>query len=147
MAQEATTSKARQIIDLYEQGYSDAEVSAALRITIKEYYKTIKDNAAFAQLVDLGRTLSTAFWESQARKNLLTKGFNSSLYAFYMKNKYGWADKVETTSTSENTNINLDDMRTKITELVDKFVKQNTPEITDAKALFATPALGVSDEQ
>ena len=136
MTQQATTSKARQIIDLYSAGYSDAEVAAELRITIKEYHKTVKDNAAFGKLVELGRTLSQAFWESQARRNLATKGFNSSLYAFYMKNKFGWADKVETTSTNENTNISLDDLQNQIANKLREFEKRNTPEVTDAQSLF-----------
>lgn len=146
MTQEASTSKARQIIDLYEMGYSDAEVAATLRITIKEYYRTIKDNTAFATLVDLGRTLSLAFWESQPRKNLLTKGFNSSLYAFYMKNKFNWADKVESTTTSENTNINLDDLRTQVMSKLRQFEKQNSPEITDAESLLTLAKAEISDE-
>ena len=136
MSENATTSKAREIIHLYSEGYSDAEVAAALKITIKEYYKTVNENAAFRKLVDLGRTLSQAWWDSQARLNLKTKGFNSSLFAFYMKNKFGWADKVETTSTTENTNINLDDLKTQIANKLRKFEQQYTPEVTDAQSLL-----------
>ena len=146
MTQQATTSKARQIIDLYSVGCSDAEVAAELRITIKEYHKTVKDNAAFGKLVELGRTLSQAFWESQARRNLATKGFNSSLYAFYMKNKFGWADKVETTSTNENTNISLDDLQNQIANKLREFEKRNTPEVTDAQSLFTVPQVEVNNE-
>lgn len=144
--EQATTSKARQIIDLYSAGYSDAEVAAELRITIKEYHKTVRDNAAFGKLVELGRTMSQAFWESQARRNLATKGFNSSLYAFYMKNKFNWADKVETTSTNENTNIGLDDLKNQLTTKFREFEKQNTPEVTDAQSLFTVPQVEVNNE-
>jgi len=146
MTEKATTSKARQIIDLYSAGYSDAEVAAELRITIKEYHKTVKDNAAFGKLVELGRTLSQAFWESQARRNLVTKGFNSSLYAFYMKNKFGWADKVETTSTNEDTNISLDDLQNQIASKLREFEKRNTPEVTDAQSLFTVSQMEVDNE-
>ena len=146
MTEQATTSKARQIIDLYSAGYSDAEVAAELRITIKEYHKTVQSNAAFGKLVELGRTLSQAFWESQARRNLATKGFNSSLYAFYMKNKFNWADKVETTSTNENTNISLDDLKNQIANKMREFEKQNAPEVTDAQSLFTVPEVEVVNE-
>ena len=90
--------------------------------------------------------MSQAFWESQARRNLATKGFNSSLYAFYMKNKFNWADKVETTSTNENTNIGLDDLKNQLTTKIREFEKQNTPEVTDAQSLFTVPQVEVSNE-
>lgn len=141
MSNQPVASRAQQIIDMYDQGYSDAEVAAALRVTIKDYYKQIGDNPAFGKLVDLGRTLSQAFWESQARRNLATKGFNSSLYAFYMKNKFSWADKVETTTTAENTNINLDDLRNQVMHKLRQFEKQNSPEVTDAASLFTAPVM------
>ena len=79
-----------------------------MKITIKAFYKQIGENAAFAQLVEYGRTLSQAFWESQYRKNLNNKNFNTALLNFYMKNKFGWADKTETTNSNENVNTDLD---------------------------------------
>lgn len=92
----------------------------------------MQDNKAFAQVVEFGRTLSQAHWEGLARKNISNKSFNSPLYAFYMKNKFGWADKTETINTNENTNVNLDELRTKISRDVADFLKRNTPELTDA---------------
>lgn len=87
--------------------------------------------------MEYGRTLSQAFWEKQARVNLANKQFNSSLYAFYMKNKFGWAEKVETQAQNENLNTNLDDLREKVTKEVERFIKKNSPELTDAKRLVA----------
>lgn len=131
-------SWAKQLVDLYSTGCSDAEVAAELKITIKEYYKTIADNATFAKLVEYGRTLSQAFWEGQARKNLGNKQFNSPLYAFYMKNKFGWADKTETVNTNDNTNTDLDSLRQQVNQEVLKFIKKNSPELTDAQRVLST---------
>lgn len=127
---------AKELIELYTQGYSDAEVAAHMKITISEYYKQMQDTPAFAKLVEFGRTLSQAFWEGQGRKNLTNKQFNTPLWAFYMKNKFGWADKSEVKSESENVNVELDSLRTRVNEEVARFIKRNTPELTDAQRML-----------
>lgn len=137
---------AKQVVDMYSEGRSDAEVAAELRITIKDYYKQIGENATFAQLVEFGRTLSQAFWESQYRKNLGNKNFNTALLNFYMKNKYGWADKTETTNSNENVNTDLDSLRTQVNAQVAKFIKQNTPELTDAQRMLTLGQDTTNDE-
>lgn len=127
---------AKEVVELYREGASDAEVAASQNVTIRAYYKEITDNPAFAQLVEFGRTLSMAFWEGQARKNIGNKGFNSPLWAFYMKNKFGWADKTESTNTNENITGDLDTLRQQVTKGVEKWIKQNTPELTDAQRVL-----------
>jgi hypothetical protein len=131
---------AKQIIDLYTDGASDAEVAAELKVTLKEFYKQMGENQVFAQIVDFGRTLSLAFWERLARKNVTNKQFNSPLFAFYMKNRHGWADKTETISTNENTNMNLDALREQVNRDVARYLKMNTPELTDAQRVIASLA-------
>lgn len=132
---------AKQLVDLYREGASDAEVAAELNITIKEYYKQIGENAALATLVDLGRTLSQAFWESQARKNIRNKQFNTPLWAFYMKNKYGWADKTESINLNDNSVTDLDQLRGQIAKDVKRYIEQNTPELTDAQRVIQSIAV------
>lgn len=127
----------QNVIDLYTQGGSDAEVAASLRVTIKVFYKQMEDNPAFRELVEFGRTLSQAWWESQFRKNVANKNFNATLLTFYMKNKHGWADKVDSTSTTDNTNVNLDDLRTRALSEVTKFIKKHQPELTDAQMVLS----------
>jgi hypothetical protein len=128
---------AKEVVDLYSEGASDAEVAASFKITIKEYYKQLSEQPAFNQLVEYGRTLSQAFWEKQARLNIKNKQFNTPLWAFYMKNKYGWADKTESVNTNDNTNMDLDAIRAKVSKDVEKFIKLNTPELTDAQRVMA----------
>ena len=131
-----TKSWAKELIENYRQGYSDAEVAAAMSITLREFYQQLAENPSFSKLVEFGRTLSTAFWEGLARKNVNNKNFNTSLYNFYMKNKHGWADKVETSSTNENTNINQDALREEINKKLRRLVDQNTSELADAKRIL-----------
>lgn len=129
-------SWSQSVIDLYTNGGSDAEVAAFLRVTIKVFYKQMEDNAAFRELVEFGRTLSQAWWESQFRKNVNNKNFNSTLLTFYMKNKHGWADKVESSSTTDNVNVNLDELRTRAVAEVAAFIKKHSPELTDAQMVL-----------
>lgn len=136
----------REVVALYEEGASDAEVAAHLRVPLKAFYKRIQESSAFAELVDFGRTLSKAYWERLARKNVGNKSFNSSLYAFYMKNRHGWADKVETTSVSENLNHNVDDLRQQATQMIEKFIKKNSPELTEAQHVLSSLSQGIGNE-
>ena len=131
-----SNSFGQQVIDLYKVGASDAEVAAELKITIKNYYKQVADNPAFATLVDHGRTYSQAFWEGQARKNITNKGFNTPLWTFYMKNKYGWADKTEAVQSGDSTNQDLDAMRAQLLKETAKFLKEHQPELTDAQRVL-----------
>lgn len=130
---------------MYSEGASDAEVAADLGITLKEFFAQYNEHAALRQLVDFGRTLSQAYWEGLARKNMLNKSFNSSLFAFYMKNKYAWADKTETVNSNENLNTNLDELRLSVTKEVEKFIKRYTPELTDAQRVIADLGKGQDD--
>ena len=131
---------AKQLIDLYREGASDAEVAADLNITIKDYYKQLGENSTLATLVDLGRTLSQAFWEGQARKNIRNKQFNTPLWAFYMKNKFGWADKTEAINLNDNSSTDLDQLRSQLAKDVGRFVRENTPELTDAQRVIQSIA-------
>mgnify|MGYP003440967725 CR=1 FL=1 len=92
-------SKWDEVIALYSSGASDIEVSAHLKMTSAQFDRSYQDVEAFAKLIDYGRTLQKAWWYSTLRKNLTNKSFNPTLFNFAMKNLYGWADKVETTST------------------------------------------------
>lgn len=128
---------ARMLIQMYTDGYSDAEVAAGLKVTIAEFYNQIGENNAFAKLVEFGRTLALAFWEKQARVNIHNKQFNTPLFNFYMKNKHGWADKIDTTAQTDVTTYDLDDLRGKMAKEVEKFVRQHSPELTDAQRVLS----------
>lgn len=132
---------ARKLIELYSEGYSDAEVASEMKITIREYHKQITESPVFAKLVEFGRTLSLAWWEGQARKNLQNKQFNTPLWVFNMKNKFGWAEKTESKTEVENTNINIDELRAKLARQTKEFIDRHSPELTDSKKLLeAIPA-------
>lgn len=133
---ETTAGWAKEVYDLYAEGASDTEVAAHLKLTLRQFYQQLDENDKFRILVDFGRTMSQAWWERQGRKNLQNKQFNSVLWFAQMKNKFGWADKVESSSTNENLNTNIDDLKEKIQKEMLKFVKRHNPELTDAKLVI-----------
>lgn len=155
MAQQTTgTSKeaagkswAKDIINYYSDGYSDAEVAAAMKITVREYYAQINDNVVFGKLVEYGRTLSLAWWESQARLNIGNKQFNTPLWVFTMKNKYGWADKVETVTTNEHTHNDLDALRAKVAKQAEKLALSNHPELASAAKTLSNTVAPFEDDE
>lgn len=136
---------ARKLISYYEAGYSDAEVAAELKITIKEFNKQLAENPGFNKLVQFGRTLSTAFWEGLARKNIVNKQFNTPLYNFYMKNKYGWADKIETSNSNDNTNMNMDALKAELARKLKKLTDDNSFDITEAQRVLQPVEEKVND--
>lgn len=136
---------ARKLIGYYEAGYSDAEVAAELKITIKEFNKQLAENPGFNKLVQFGRTLSTAFWEGLARKNIVNKQFNTPLYNFYMKNKYGWADKIETSNVNDNSNYTMDELKAKIDKQLKQLAKDNSLDLTEAQQVLTPVSKEVNE--
>lgn len=142
-----TTDWATQLLELYKMGCSDAEVAAEMKMPISQYRQQIKDNVTFAKLVEFGRTYSQAFWEGQGRKNIGNKSFNTPLWSFYMKNKFGWADKSEVIAQNENINTDLDGLRTQVNAQVESFIKKHKPELTDAKLLLSEIGKEIVNDQ
>lgn len=130
---------------MYAEGASDAEVAASEGHTLRAFYKEINDNPKFAEFIEFGRTLSQAYWEKMARKNVDNKGFNTSLWTFYMKNKFGWADKVESSNTNEVVTNDIDALRAEISKSMLKFAKQYYPEMTDAQRVLTLQEVDVSE--
>lgn len=142
-----TRSWTKELIEYYEQGYSDTEVAAALKITKREFNQLLTDNPGFAKLVEFGRTLSNAYWESLARTNVKNKSFNTPLYNFYMKNKFGWADKIETSSVNENTNMSFDALKAEIHRKIKKLKDANVLELPDSKAVLEPVDVEESEDE
>lgn len=118
----------KEIADAYAEGAADVEVAKLLDITIADFYQLTQDNAAFAKFVDKGRTMSQAWWYERARKGLFTKEFNTSLWNFNMKNRFGWADKTDIQDTTDKDPVNLDEAKSQLQTALKRIAKTN-PEI------------------
>lgn len=141
---EVTTKKSKATVDdvvrAYETGSSDVEVAALLNVTMGEFEEIYKTNESFQRLVDLGRLKSKAWWYSQARINIKNKLFNAQVYNFYMKNRYGWADKTENYNQADIPleNLSQDELKSRILKFQEAWAKQNKLEsgAPDHKALL-----------
>lgn len=98
------------IKDMMGEGASKTEVAAELGISREtlsqwqnengEYY--IKD---FSDAIKRGVQLSGAWWEKKGRVNLDSRTFNPTLWYMNMRNRFGWADKIEQTDKTDYTEL------------------------------------------
>ena len=126
------------LVQLYADGASDVEIAKELGVTIAKFYRLYEENPNFAEFVENGRSLAHAWWLTQSRKGLWNRSFNTSLFNFVMKNRYGWADKVENTDTTGKDDIDLDHVKGQISAAMKKLAETN-PELFRGVNLLGTP--------
>lgn len=124
------------LIDEYREGASDVEVCDALGITMAYFNDMYKNVEEFKELVDIGRLAQTAWWYRTGRKNLQNKSFNNTVWMFNMKNRFGWAEKSEsTTTTVPEDQKTLDEMKQDVMAKIPGILKRLGVELKDAQVL------------
>lgn len=91
----------KRMIKLASKGATWQELAAQLRISHKQWRGLIKRDEQFAEVVEICKERSEAWWLRQGRTNLANKDFSGSLYYSNMKNRYGWRDRTDLTSKDE----------------------------------------------
>lgn len=109
--------------EAYSEGALDVEVAKILNVTIARFHAMCEEIPDFATFVDQGRTLSQAWWMEQARKNLWNKEFNTSLWNFNVKNRFGWADKLDTADKTDTDPVNIDQVKGQVSAQIKKLAK------------------------
>lgn len=129
-----------EVKQAYEEGASDIEVCRVMNFTLEEFNQLYETNPKFRKFIDLGRMMSKAWWYTQGRKHLQNKGFNTSLWSFNMKNKFGWAEKQENYGQNEipEANLSTEELKTKVNSLLKQMAKQEGK--TDAQILLDMPS-------
>lgn len=86
---------------MMSDGQSIVEVAAQFKVDRKTILRWIKTYPDFKEAVDLGLTLSQAWWEEQGRINLNDSSFNYPGWFKQMKNKWfeDWKDQHEIVHT------------------------------------------------
>lgn len=125
MTDRETKSTIQRVIDLYREGGSDVEVADLLNLSLKKFYELIDENDKFAEVVERGRTFAQAWWYRMGRQGLFMEKFNGSVYNFNMKNRYGWADKVETGDKAASMVVNADEAHDQLRKALSSLAKKN----------------------
>lgn len=90
------------MLALYGQGCSDHEVMRELEIRPADFKELLQDtmHSNFAEIVEIGRSVSRAWWEGLGRAHVLSKKINVALYNLQMQNRFGWTTKSEESKTN-----------------------------------------------
>ena len=96
-------------LDLLSKGYSKEALAGELGISRQCLYEWLAKYKEFGDTVEVGETKAQYVWEElgiKATQGQIPK-FNTSVWMFVMKNRFGWKDKHDITSSGSAT-INLE---------------------------------------
>lgn len=123
-----------RVQEAYEAGANDIEIMEIMKLTPGKFREVYENNPNFRDAVDLGRVMSQAWWLKTGRKNLSNKTFNTSLWAFNMKNRFGWAEKTDNTN-QDTTELTTEQMADKLHKMLPEVSSRLFPEKTGAQIL------------
>lgn len=123
MAEQNKPTLQEQILSLYEEGASDEEIAASLNLSKTRFLALYEENPQFKTIVDIGRTKAEAWWNAVARRNLLTRGFQGATWAFNMKNRFYWADKIDVGDKSSETPHSEAELQSEIKKTMDNIAR------------------------
>ena len=90
------------IVDLLDKGMSVAQFARHIRVARSTIYEWAKEHKAFSDALKLGQEYSESYWEGELESMMRTREANAPLVKFYMTNRFGWSDKIETNHTSSD---------------------------------------------
>lgn len=79
-----------QIFDLYQIGYSDAQIRLKLGICQGTWNVLQERYPEFLITIKEGQDLANGWWQQKAYDNLTSKEFNSTLWLMNMVNRFKW---------------------------------------------------------
>ena len=127
----------------YEQGYADVEIMKLMGTTKEKFYELMSNDPKFREFIEMGRVLSEAWWMEQGRNNLKAKQgerFDTALYTFITKNRFGWAEKIQNSISGEAPleGMSNDELLTKINQYMNEHAKKFGSNPSMAEMLKAT---------
>ena len=115
------------LIDFMSKGYSVEAFCGHINTTFETMYRWLKhpDYGEFRQAKKIGEGKQREFWEQAGRLGLMgkIKGFNTSVWIFNMKNRYGWNDKRVEEETKEFDSIVIELPNSKQQQIVNMGTK------------------------
>lgn len=91
----------QELISHMESGYSFESFGAKIGVARDSVYEWTKQFPEFAEAKKMALDKSLLFWERLGMAGVTGKidGFNSTVWIFTMKNRFGWRDRIENTGT------------------------------------------------
>lgn len=86
------------LIEHMRAGFSFESFAAIVNINNDTIYEWSKKNKEFAEAKKIAFAQSRLFWEKLCLENMHSSkevSFNTTLWIFNMKNRFGWRDRVE----------------------------------------------------
>jgi hypothetical protein len=134
MTTQADKAWINDLKDAYLQGASDVEICKILKMTQREFDSYYEKSPNFKEMVDIGRMMAKAWWYEQGRRNIENTKFNTTLWSFNMKNRYGWADKTENTSVDADfEDMDLSKLEQMLRKKAPSVLRLIKPTMTDAE--------------
>lgn len=91
------------LLELMSSGAALCEVAAHFKVDMATLRRWQDEHPSFARAVEKGETLAESWWSAQGREGLYDKNFKVSLWATYMKSRFGWGSApVSDSISSEN---------------------------------------------
>jgi transposase len=108
-------------------GYSFEACCGILGVTKDTGYKWLQKYPEFADAKKYGEVKSQEWWETEGKLGLWSSKenkFNSAVWIFAMKNRFGWRDKKEITGADggplQVSNMTSEEIDHKISELLNR---------------------------
>lgn len=103
------------MIECFSQGYTNLMVYKKIGRTHSAINTLRQESPGFAELLEMGEALSKAYWEEIGQTGVFDpKAVSFPMYAFYMKNKFGWSEKYETTDRSSPASMSVEQLKAEI---------------------------------
>ena len=92
------------VLEKMKRGDSVVSCCAEIGISRDTFYNWVKDHPEFSDTWERGMVLAESWWENIGRMGAMgleistngkTGRVNPSIFSFFMKNRFGWADRVE----------------------------------------------------
>jgi hypothetical protein len=92
-----------QIIMMYSNGASDAEIKATIYMWRGSFSndlwdRWLKEEEQFSEVIKMGRIIAEAWYTKLGREQLVNSFFPFAGWYMQMKNRFGWKDKHDVTS-------------------------------------------------
>jgi len=85
-----------EVLKLAKNGGSDVEIRVALGCISQDLWERfIAEEEEFSLTIKKAHLLCQCWWESQGRKGIRSKVFQTGLWTMNMKNRFGWTDKTD----------------------------------------------------